>query len=143
MSDEPVLEFVDTNILVYAHDRSAGRKHELARELVSHLWETRQGCLSVQILQEFFVIVTRKVAQPLKVEEAAEILRDLSFWRIHTPTAQDVLGAIDLQLQTHTSFWDAMVVHSAICLGCQVIWSEDLSDGQVYGRVRVKNPFGG
>lgn len=142
MSDNPALEFVDTNILVYAHDRSAGEKHEVARELISHLWETRQGCLSIQILQEFYVTVTRKVAQPVKPEEAAEIIRDLSYWRVFTPTAEDVLGAIDLQRHYQTSFWEAMVIHSAICLGCKTIWSEDLSDGQVYNDVRVKNPLG-
>lgn len=141
MSDNAALEFVDTNILVYAHDQSAGEKHAAARELVSRLWETRQGCLSVQILQEFYVTVTRKVAQPLKPEEAAEIIRDLSFWRTHAPSAEDVLGAIDVQRHYHTSFWDAMVIHSAACLGCKIIWSEDLSDGQMYDAVQVKNPF--
>ena len=79
MSAETLLEFVDTNILVYAHDRSAGKKHEAARELVKRLWETRQGCLSVQVLQEFYVTVTRKVAQPIKPEEAAELIRDLNY----------------------------------------------------------------
>jgi len=141
MSDEPLLEFVDTNVLVYAHDRSAGRKHEIAKELVKRLWESRQGCLSVQVLQEFYVTVTRKVAQPIQPEEAAVLIRDLSYWRIHTPTAQDVLSAIDLQTYYRISFWDAMVIHSALCLGCGVIWSEDLSDGQMYHQVTVKNPF--
>lgn len=141
MSDEPLLEFVDTNVLVYAHDRSAGRKHEIAKELVKRLWESRQGCLSVQVLQEFYVTVTRKVAQPIQPEEAAVLIRDLSYWRIHTPMAQDVLSAIDLQTYYRISFWDAMVIHSALCLGCGVIWSEDLSDGQMYHQVTVKNPF--
>ena len=141
MSAETLLEFVDTNILVYAHDRSAGKKHEAARELVKRLWETRQGCLSVQVLQEFYVTVTRKVAQPIKPEEAAELIRDLSYWRIYTPTAQDVLSAIDLQSHYKISFWDAMVIHSAVSLQCDVIWSEDLGDGQPYHGVIVKNPF--
>ena len=141
MSAEALLEFVDTNVLVYAHDRSAGKKHEIAKELVKRLWESRQGCLSVQVLQEFYVTVTRKVAQPIKPEEAAVLIQDLGYWRIFTPTVQDVLGAIDLQSHYQTSLWDAMVIHSAICLGCGVIWSEDLSDGQGYHQVIVKNPF--
>jgi predicted nucleic acid-binding protein len=141
MSAETLSEFVDTNILVYAHDRSAGKKHAIARELIKRLWETRQGCLSVQVLQEFYVTITRKVAQPIKPEEAAELIRDLGYWRIYTPTIQDVLSAIDLQAEYRISFWDAMVVHSALCLGCSVIWSEDLSNGQAYRQVIVKNPF--
>ena len=141
MSDNLAKEFIDTNILVYAHDRSAGEKHETAQDLIRGLWETGNGCLSVQVLQEFFVTVTRKVARPLSLEEAAEIIRDLGFWHVHSPTAEDVLGAIDIQRNYQVSFWDAMVIHSAKCLSCQVIWSEDLSDGQAYENVQVKNPF--
>jgi predicted nucleic acid-binding protein len=141
MSDKPALEFIDTNILVYAHDRSAGEKHQVARDLIRGMWETGNGCLSVQVLQEFYVTVTRKVARPLPIEEAAMIIRDLSFWQIHTPIVEDVLGAIDIQRHYQVSFWDAMVIHSAKCLGCKVIWSEDLSDGQAYENVQVKNPF--
>ena len=97
--------------------------------------------MSVQVLQEFYVTVTRKVSRPLPIEEAAEIVRDLSFWKVHSPTAEDVLGAIDIQRHYQVSFWEAIVIHSAKCLGCKVIWSEDLSDGQEIENVRVKNPF--
>jgi predicted nucleic acid-binding protein len=141
MSDNPNLEFVDTNVLVYAHDRSAGEKNTAAQQLIRRLWETGNGCLNVQILQEFYVTVTRKVALPLNFEEAAEIIRDLSFWHMHIPTAEDVLGAIDIQRHYKSSFWDAMVIHSAVCLGCKVIWSEDLANGQIYKNAQVKNPF--
>jgi predicted nucleic acid-binding protein len=141
MSDKAALEFLDTNILVYAHDQSAGEKHHVAVDLIRGVWETGNGCLSVQVLQEFYVTVTRKVARQLPIEEAVEIIRDLSFWQVHTPTAEDVLGAIDVQRHYKVSFWDAMVIHSAKCLSCKVIWSEDLSDGQAYENVQVKNPF--
>lgn len=141
MSDEPVLAFIDTNILVYAHDRSAGEKHQVARDLLREMWETGNGCLSVQVLQEFYVTVTRKVARPLSIEDTAEIIRDLSFWRVYAPSTEDVLGAIDIQRHYQVSFWDAMMIHSAKCLSCKVIWSEDLSDGQVYENVQPKNPF--
>lgn len=141
MSDKTGLEFLDTNILVYAHDLSAGNKHTIAKNLVRRLWETGNGCLSVQMLQEFYVTVTRKVAQPMPVENAAEIVRDLSFWQIHTPNAEDVLGAIDIQRHYQVSFWDAMIIQSAKCSGCTVIWSEDLSDGQEYQNLLVRNPF--
>jgi predicted nucleic acid-binding protein len=141
MSDNRKRQFVDTNILVYAHDASAGSKQAVAEELIRDLWETGDGCLSVQVMQEFYVTITRKVAHPYPPIEAAEILRDLSFWRVYSPTAEDVLGAIDLQRRYDTSFWDAMIIHSAICMDCSVLWSEDLADGQMVEQLTVKNPF--
>lgn len=71
MSDSVVYQFVDTNVLVYAHDISAGAKHQKARDLLVDLWETEQGCLSIQVLQEFYVTVTRKVAHPLSSLQAS------------------------------------------------------------------------
>ncbi len=70
--------FVDTNLFVYAHDRTAGRKREAARTLVSDLWESREGCVSVQVLQELFVNLTRKVPKPLPAREAAHLISDIS-----------------------------------------------------------------
>jgi len=133
--------FVDTNVLVYAFDQSAGEKRDRARSLLDQLWSDMRGCLSVQVLQEFYVAVTRKVQRPLEQETAAEIVRDLSYWRIHAPVAEDVLGAIDLQQRLMTSFWDGMILWSALQLGCDTVWSEDLSEGQDYDGVRVVNPF--
>jgi predicted nucleic acid-binding protein len=133
--------FVDTNILLYAHDDSAGTKRNEARALLEHLWESRDGCLSIQVLQEFFVNVTRKIAKPLSAETAREIIADLSHWHIHVPAADDVLGAIDIHQHTGLSFWDSMIVRSAAEMGCKVLYSEDLSTGQDYVGVRVENPF--
>ena len=143
MSDDTAYQFLDTNILVYAHDKSAGEKHERARRLTQKLWDSETGCLSVQVLQEFYVTVTRKVKKPLDVESAVRIVEDLAFWKIHAPDARDVLGAIDLQRRYMISFWDAMIVWSAAQLGCQIIWSEDLSPGQIYEGVQLVNPFEG
>lgn len=75
--------FVDTNILLYAHDDSAGDKRDQARALVEQLWESREGCLSVQVLQEFFVNATRKIAKPLDAGAAKEIVADFSRWYLH------------------------------------------------------------
>ncbi len=141
MSAEFEREFIDTNILIYAHDVSAGGKHTAAKQLVQRIWETGSGCLSVQVLQEFYVVITRKVANPVTPEMAAEIIRDLGYWHICSPTVDDLLGAIDLQQRYRTSFWDAMVIQTAACMDCRVLWSEDLANDQVYGAVRVKNPF--
>jgi predicted nucleic acid-binding protein len=134
-------QFVDTNILVYAHDTSAGDKHERARALLEELWLSRNGCLSVQILQEFFVDVTRKIPKPLDIAAAKEIIADLSRWNVHVPAADDVLGAIGLHQRSSISFWDAMMVRSAVEMGCGVIYSEDLNHGQLYDGARVENPF--
>ena len=118
MSEPSHLQFIDTNILIYAHDRSAGDKHVRARDLLRGLWQSGEGCLSIQVLQEFYVNVTQKVAKPLAPAVASR-----------------------LQQRYQISFWDAMIVASAIQLRCQSIWSEDLNPGQDYGGVRVVNPF--
>lgn len=135
-------QFIDTNILVYAHDVSAGTKHDQAKELLQSLWSSRMGCLSIQVLQEFVVTITRKVPKPFAPSDAAQIITDLSVWRIHSPTADDVIQAINLQMRYRTSFWDAMILQSARQLKCKTLWSEDLSDGQTYYSVQVQNPFG-
>ena len=141
MSEPSDLQFVDTNILVYAHDTSAGKKHIRATELIRELWQSGGGCSSIQVLHEFYVTVTRKVAKPLAPEVAAQIIADLSVWQVHRPGVQDLLDAIRLQHRYETSFWDAMIIASAIQLGCRTIWSEDLNPGQVYEQLRVLDPF--
>jgi predicted nucleic acid-binding protein len=141
MSEPRELQFVDTNILIYAHDRSAGEKHLRARELVSELWRSGEGCLSIQVLQEFYVNVTQKVARPLVPEAAAQLIADLSVWQVYRPGTEDVLDAIRLQDRYQVSFWDAMIIACALQLGCQTIWSEELNPGQDYDQVKVLSPF--
>jgi predicted nucleic acid-binding protein len=134
-------QFVDTNVLVYAYDVTAGTKRDRARNLMEGLWNTRQGCLSVQVLQEFFVTTTRKIPRPLKALEAARIIEDLAHWHVHAPAAADVLAAVDVHRRTGVSFWDAMILRSATELGCGTVHSEDLNPGQEYDGVEVSNPF--
>lgn len=141
MSDDKRLQFVDTNVLIYAHDSSAGEKHRRAQDLVRRLWQSQEGCLSIQVLQEFYVNVTQKVARPLSRDTASQIISDLSAWHLHVPQVHDILDAIRLQGRHDISFWDAMIVASAIRLGCQTLWSEDLNSGQTYDQVTVANPF--
>lgn len=141
MPDDSGLQFVDTNVLVYAHDVSAGEKYERASKLIEDLWENENGCLSIQVAQEFYTTITAKVKKPLKSETAAELLNALSAWRAHAPDMQDVLRAIEIQRRYQISFWDAMIIVSAIRLNCEILWSEDLNDGQVYDGVKVINPF--
>ena len=134
-------QFVDTNVLVYAHDVTAGDKHSRARALVEELWETREGCLSVQVLQEFFVTATRKIPKPLGTPAAMRIIDDLAHWHVHAPAAGDVLAAIGIHQRTGASFWDAMILRSARELRCQTLHSQDLNPGQQYDGVQVRNPF--
>lgn len=141
MSAERVREFVDANVLVYAYDASAGKKQAAAETLLARLWNAGTGCVSVQVLQEFFVTVTRKVAKPLVANEAADRIRELCAWKVFTPNAEDVLHAIALHERTKVSFWDAMVIHAAAELGCDVLWTEDLNHGQSIHGVRIRDPF--
>jgi predicted nucleic acid-binding protein len=135
------LEFIDTNILLYAHDPSEPHKHAAAKALLERLWQERTGCLSVQVLQEFFVNASKKLSIPLEVSTARAVIEDYSQWIVHTPTPKHVLAAIDLQTNHRTSFWDALILTSALELGCSVVWSEDLNSGQKYAGMEVRNPF--
>jgi predicted nucleic acid-binding protein len=141
MIAESQRDFVDANLLVYAFDSSAGRKQQLAKALLERLWQSNSGCVSVQVLQEFFVTVTKKVAKPLPVEEAKARVRDFAAWRVFSPTPEDVLAAIDLHAQAKIRFWDAMIVLAAAESGCDVLWTEDLNDGQLLRGVRIRDPF--
>ncbi len=141
MTGDPAHEFVDANVLVYAFDASAGQKTVAAEELLARLWETGIGCVSAQVLQEFFVTVTAKVAQPLSVDEAADRVRELSRWKVFTPDADDVLEAIALHERAKLSFWGAMFVPAAAQSGCDLLWTEDLNNGQMVRGVRIRDPF--
>jgi len=141
MSGEPTRQFVDTSVLIYAYDVSAGSKHRRAKELLASLWADESGCLSIQVLQEFYVVVTRRIANPISSQIASRIVEDLSTWRVHTPQVHDVLHAIDLHQRYQLSFWDAMIINSALVNNCAVIWSEDLNHLQLYQQVQVQNPF--
>ncbi|MGB9814160.1 MAG: PIN domain-containing protein [Thermovenabulum sp.] len=141
MRDNFGLQFVDTNVLVYAHDASAGRKHEIAKELLKELWDTRKGCLSTQVLQEFYVTITKKVKKPLSPLQASQIISDLGFWKLDMPDVGDILEAIQISQRYMISFWDSLIICSAINLDCDVIWSEDLNPGQYFDKIKVVNPF--
>ncbi|HEY7730785.1 MAG TPA: PIN domain-containing protein [Gaiellaceae bacterium] len=133
--------FVDTNVLVYAHDATAGAKRDAARSLVLELWGSRRGCLSVQVLQELYVAMTRKLPHPLDPEAAERLIEDLTHWPVHAPDSPDVVAAARVHRRYEISFWDAMIVHSAAALGCATLYSEDLNPGQRYDGVLVVDPF--
>lgn len=143
MNARPQREFVDANVLVYAFDSSAARKQQAAQQLLERLWESATGCVSVQVLQEFFVTITKKVPKPLPVDDAKARIREFAAWTVFAPTAEDVLTAIDLQAQVKIGFWDAMVVVAAAEAECEVLWTEDLNHSQMLRGVRIQNPFAG
>jgi predicted nucleic acid-binding protein len=133
--------FVDTNILMYAHDAVAGEKHERAKALVEELWRNRSGVVSTQILQELVVNLRRKAAQPLGAKATREIVTDYLSWQVVVNGGDAILEALELEVRYQISFWDALVIQAARASGALVLYSENLSDGQMYGSIRVVNPL--
>ena len=133
--------FVDTNILMYAHDTSTGAKHERAKALIAELWRDRTGVVSTQVLQELCVNLRRKAGRPIDVKTTREIVADYLTWQVVVNSGESILGALDLEERYQISFWDALVVQSAQTAGADVLYSEDLSDSQHYGSIRVVNPL--
>ena len=134
-------EFIDTNVLLYAYDPSAGAKHQVASELVLRLAREHQAAVSVQVMQEFYVNAVSKIAQPMSVEQALLRLDAFSRWTVHSPLPGDVREAAQLATKHQLSFWDAMIVVSASRLECSVLWTEDLNAGQTIEGVKVQNPL--
>lgn len=133
--------FVDTNILVYAHDRTAGHKHARARALIEELWQTRAGAVSTQVLQELCVNLRRKAGHPLDARTTRNVVTDYLTWHVVVNGTESVLEALELETRYQISFWDALIVCAAETCGAAVLYSEDLSHGQRYGTVEVVNPF--
>jgi predicted nucleic acid-binding protein len=133
--------FVDTNILVYAHDHSAGTKHSRAQKVAQELWETGSGVISTQVLQELYIALRRKVMSPLPAAETEKILRDYFAWEIVVNTKEAAIRAIFFETRYKVSFWDGLILQAAQIAGATTLYSEDLSHGQAYGSVRVVNPF--
>jgi predicted nucleic acid-binding protein len=134
-------EFCDTNVLVYAYDGSAAQQ-EAALRLAARLTRAGTGVVSVQVLQELFVTLTRKLRPALPHAEARGVVASLAAsWHIYEPTAADVLLAIDNAAAWQVSFWDAMLLTAANQASATTLWTEDLNHGQTYGAVTVQNPF--
>lgn len=133
--------FVDTNVLVYAHDADAGTKHDLAESLLAALWDTGEGVLSTQVLQEFYVTTTGKLRTPLEPRAAREIISDFSSWQVHLIEPEDVLAAARLHSDRKLSFWDALIVISASQAGASMLASEDMQHGATLAGVEIRNPF--
>lgn len=132
--------FVDTNILIYAHDRSAGARRITAGAALEGLWDTRLGVVSPQVLQEFYVNVTRKIAKPLTRAQARSVVDVYSSWCVDA-TTEDVQAAFRMEDTAKISFWDALICASALRSGASTVLSEDLNAGQKIAGLRIVNPF--
>ncbi|HUO77529.1 MAG TPA: PIN domain-containing protein [Thermodesulfovibrionales bacterium] len=133
--------FVDTNILVYAYDLSAGDKHRRAVDLMRDLWRGGGGMTSTQVLQEFFVTVTKKIGKPIDVITAKEIVKDFLKWKTVIVDGELILDAIDIHREHQYSFWDSVIIASAVEGGANTLLSEDLSDKHRIKGIVIKNPF--
>lgn len=139
MRGEPT--FVDTNVLVYAYDRDAGGRHDVAGELLAELWTSRTGVLSTQVLQEFYVTTTRKLPSPLDRTTARGVLAVYQAWPVHEITPADVIAAGEIEETRQLSFWDGLIVQCAIRLGATRLLTEDLQAGHRIAGVTIENPF--
>jgi predicted nucleic acid-binding protein len=133
--------FVDTNVIVYAYDKDAGEKHRIAVNIMKDLWRSGLGTISTQILQEFFVTLTKKISAPLDISVVRETIRRLSKWDILLIDVDTIIRATELQERYKYSFWDSLIIASAIAGGARTILSEDLADGQTIQDLTIKNPF--
>ncbi|PIP39995.1 PIN domain nuclease [Candidatus Desantisbacteria bacterium CG_4_8_14_3_um_filter_40_12] len=134
--------FIDTNILIYAYDKEAGSKHQIAKEIITQCWEQRIGVISVQVLCEFFVRVTRVSSIIIDVEEAESIVHNLIMnWRVIYPDSILVMEAIQGWRKHQFSFWDAFIWASAKKARTQRLYSEDFQHKQIVEGVQFVNPF--
>lgn len=136
-----VVAFVDSNILIYAHDADAGVKRERAIAKLRELWDSGTGRLSVQVLQEFYVNVTQKLATPVARSTAREVIKTYGVWVRHATTVETVTRATELAELARISFWDALIVASAEEVAADELLSEDLNEGEAIAGVKIVNPL--
>jgi predicted nucleic acid-binding protein len=138
-SPEPV--FVDTNVLVYAHDASEIRRQPVAQQLLDDLWRTRAGVLSTQVLQEFYVVATRKFDPPMSRRQARELVAAYGQWQTVPIDVALIVTASQLEERHTLSFWDALIIEAARRAGAARLVTEDLQAGRRFAGVLIDNPF--
>lgn len=115
---------------------------EIAADLLAELWESREGVVSTQVLQEVYVNLTRKLRKPMTRLRARAIVERYAAWPVHQVTPADILRASELEQRHTLAFWDALLVVAAQRLGADRILNEDMQSGRSFGGVRIENPFG-
>ena len=136
-----VRTFVDSNILIYAHDLDAGGRHRRAADCLAALWSSGSGLLSTQVLQEFYVNVTRKIGARLPASMAREVVRDYAPWVHSWITPETIARASEISEVWQLSFWDSMILAAAEQSQAVELLTEDLTHGQIIAGIRVVNPF--
>jgi predicted nucleic acid-binding protein len=138
-----VRTFVDTNVLVYAHDLRDTTRRPIAQARLDRLWADRAGVVSAQVLQEFHNVATRKMKPPMSPRAARQIIATYSAWPVISPDAALIVAASVLSEQYPISFWDALIVEAARRAGAGRLLTEDLQGGRRLGGVLIENPFDG
>ncbi|WP_028925941.1 PIN domain-containing protein [Pseudonocardia acaciae] len=133
--------FVDTNVLIYAHDPRERVKSATADTLLTELWQSGEGALSTQVLQEFYNVATTKLDPKLSPSTARTIVADYAEWAVVETTPQLIVSASILHEHDSVSFWDAMIVEAAMLAGAATLLTEDLQHGRRFGELTVRNPF--
>lgn len=136
-----MLTFFDTNILVYLFDQANPAKRDRAQERFQQEVEAGHFVTSTQVLQEFYVTVTRKLAIPLPLNDAEETVRALTELTITPVDPPLVLAAISRSRDMQISFWDALIVEAALSVGASTLLTEDMQCGRQIGGLRIDNPF--
>jgi len=132
--------FIDTNVLVYAHEADQGAKYEIASSVLNALWSDGNGAVSMQVLQEFYVTVTRKIARPMSKSAARFLVEDYAAWCVET-TPVEIAAAFRIEDQARISFWDALILAAAQKSGATRVLSEDINAGQKIAGIKIENPF--
>jgi predicted nucleic acid-binding protein len=135
------IAFVDANVLVYAHDASEATRQPTAQAVLAELWRTGLGALSTQVLQEFYVVATRKFDPPMTRRDARDLVEAYSHWRLVQIDVPLILAASQLEERHTLSFWDALIVEAARRAGATRLISEDLQGGRRLAGVLIDNPF--
>jgi predicted nucleic acid-binding protein len=135
------MKFLDTNILVYAYDTRGKTKHKKAQNILLDCWNSRSGIVSTQVLQEFYVTVTKKLPKTIPVQEAREIVKELLSWSVYEIVPADIIAASELEEQLKYSFWDSLIITAAQRADANILYSEDMQDGQQIGNLKIINPF--
>lgn len=133
--------FVDTNVVAYAHDAAETRRQPIAQRILEELWRDRSGVVSTQVLQEFYILATRKFTPPMSRAEARSAVSAYGSWQLVHIDLPMILAASRLEEEHTLSLWDALIVEAARRAGADRIVSEDLQAGRTFDGVAIENPF--
>ena len=133
--------FFDTNILVYEFDNSSPEKQKISLELLDNWRPSGLFVISTQVLQEFFVVLTKKFRPSFPVKKAQQLIKMYSQYNVYTNTAYTILRAIELAEHNMLSFWDGLIVAAAIESNCKILFTEDMNHGQQIEQIKIINPF--